>query len=277
MKKKASFLLILLLNIQLLSWAQQNKVELTYIANSGFLIEVNETKLVFDCLFNEGYGNYLIPEDTVVKNIIEGNNPFNGNHLMLITHAHQDHFNVSMVAKYLSNNPKNILVAPPLVIKSLFYASDYQNIKKQIVEIDKINRTNNNIVVGGVRIKSFFLQHDSRPQIENMAYLIEIDGVKIFHTGDCTAADTVEFKKLQLQNEKIDLAILNFYGYWWSNEDREFTKNFINPRNIVLSHIPPNEIDFVMDSVKKINNFIDISVFEKSMDSKSFTYFNQTK
>jgi hypothetical protein len=37
-----------------------------------------------------------------------------------------------------------------------------------------------------------------------------------------------------------------------------------------LFHIPPNEIKIVKDSVKLINEFTDITVFESSMEKKSF-------
>ena len=37
-------------------------------------------------------------------------------------------------------------------------------------------------------------------------------------------------------------------------------------------HIPPAEIEIVKDSVKQIDDFIDITVFESSMERKSFFY-----
>ncbi len=40
-------------------------------------------------------------------------------------------------------------------------------------------------------------------------------------------------------------------------------------------HIPPAEIEKVKDSVNLVNDFIHISVFENSMDRKSFSYLYQ--
>jgi len=121
-------------------------------------------------------------------------------------------------------------------------------------------------------MRSFFIQHDLRPQIENVGYLIGIDKLKVFHSGDYNGSEIVEFKKLQLQDEHIDVAFLNFYGFWNTKEEREFTKEYINPNKIVLTHIPPVKIEIVKDSVKRINDFIDITVFESSMKKKSFDF-----
>jgi hypothetical protein len=46
----------------------------------------------------------------------------------------------------------------------------------------------------------------------------------------------------------------------------------INPKKIVLMHIPPKEIESVKESVNKISDFIDITVFDNSMDIKSFKF-----
>jgi L-ascorbate metabolism protein UlaG (beta-lactamase superfamily) len=264
--------LLLLANISVVSFSQQKKIDITYIANCGFLIKTNDKQLVIDALFKEGFDNYLVTPDTIATEIISSKEPFNNVHLVLITHNHDDHFNDSMVVKYLNYNPNNIIIAPSSVTKAILEYPDYKNNKNQIVEIDKVNHNKNDTMIQGIRIKSFFIQHDNRPEIENVGYIIDMDGIKIFHTGDCTGADTIQLKNLQLQNRDIDLAFLNFYGFWRGQNKRDFTKEIVNPKKIVLMHIPPKEIESVKESIKKINNFIDITVFDKSMEKKSFNF-----
>jgi L-ascorbate metabolism protein UlaG (beta-lactamase superfamily) len=140
------------------------------------------------------------------------------------------------------------------------------------VKIETHNQDRIDTIIQGTRIRSFFLQHDDRPEIENVGYLIEMSGIKILHTGDCTGSDTLQIKNLKLKNENIDLAFLNFYGYWRYKKSRDFLMDNINPKEIVLMHIPPNEIESIKESVNKISNFINISVFDKSMDRKSFNF-----
>ena len=73
-----------------------------------------------------------------------------------------------------------------------------------------------------------------------------------------------------MKNEQIDLAFLNFYGFWSTKEERKFTKEYIAPKRITLIHIPPAETKIVKDSVKGIYDFIDITVFESSMKKETF-------
>lgn len=269
--KRKLFISIILLSIIIPSIGQ-NKLDVTYIANSGFLIESGKKQVLIDALFNQGWGNYLTPSESIVSGIINQNKPFNKSNLMLITHNHGDHFNAAMVANYLLNNSENILIAPPLVSNTILKHPDSKKFEKQIVLLDKINPEKNDTTIQGIRVRSFFIQHDARPQIENVGYLININNNTVFHTGDYNGYEIVELKKLQLQHEKIDLALLNFYGFWNTEEEREFTEENINPNKIALIHIPPAEIETVKDSIKQIHDFIDITVFESSMKKKSFIF-----
>ncbi len=272
MKRKILIPLLLLTNIIFSPCFGQKKIDVTYIANSGFLIESSGKQIIIDALFKHGWGNYLIPTDSIVSDIINQRDPFNISNLMLITHNHGDHFDPSMVVAYLLNNSENILIAPPLVTNTILKHPDHKKFESQIVQLDKINQEKNDTTIQGIRVRSFFIQHDSRPQIENLGYLIEIDKLKVFHSGDYNGSEIVEFGKLQLQNENIDLAFLNFYGFWNTKEEREFTEKYINPKKITLMHIPPAEIENVKDSVNLIEGFIDITVFESSMKRKSFIF-----
>lgn len=270
MNKIVLFSLLLLANLIIQPCSGQGKLEVTYIANAGFLIESRGKKILIDALFKNGWGNYLIPSDSVVSKIIDQQEPFNNVNLLLITHNHEDHFNDSMVVAYLNRNPEIFLIAPPLVTNAILKNPDFKNNENQLVKLDKIDREKNDTTINGIRVRSFFIQHDARPQIENVGYLIDIEDFKVFHTGDYNGSEIIEFRKLQLQREQIDLALLNFYGFWSTKEERVFTEENIHPKRISLMHIPPAEIEIVNDSVKQINDFIDISIFERGMQKKSF-------
>lgn len=270
MKRKVFFSILILVNILNSSCSRQEKIDVTYIANAGFLIESNGKQIIIDALFKQGWDNYLIPEESIVSDIINQQDAFTHSNLMLITHHHGDHFDPSMVVAYLMNNSENILIAPPKVTDVIKTHPEIAKFEKQIVLLDKTDQEKNDTTIQGIRIRSFFIQHDSRPAIENVAYLIDIDKRKIFHSGDNTGADISELEKLQLQHENIDLALLNFYGFWNTKEDRNLTEEYIKPKEIVLIHIPPAEIEVVKDSVQLLDDFIGIAVFESSMEKKTF-------
>ncbi len=275
MKQKFLVALVMISSFFLVSCIGQKKIDITYVANSGFLIESEGQKILIDALFKQGWDTYLTPTDSILSDIVTQQDPFQKANLLLVTHNHGDHIDFPMVANYLINNSENILIAPPSVADVFFNHPEYKTFENQIISLDKNNRAENDTIIQGIRVRSFFLQHDTRPNIENVGYLIEFDNHKVFHTGDFNGAEVVEFEKLQLQNENIDLALLNFYGFWKTKEDREFAEKYINPKNIILMHIPPAEIETVIDSVDQINDFIDITVFEDSMNKKSFIFEKQ--
>lgn len=272
MKIKLFMPFLILANIICSPCFGQKQIDVTYIANEGFLIESSDKQIVIDGLFSEGWGNYLVPSRSIVSDIVNLQGSFGNSHLMLITHDHGDHFNPLMVVPYLIKNSDNILIAPPKVTNAISKHTDYEKYKNQIVQLDKSNQKQNDTTIAGVRVRSFFIQHDSRPQIENVGYLIYFDGLKIFHCGDSNGSDSVEYEKLQLQDEDIDLAFLNIYGFWNTKEGRDFTETYIKPKEIALMHIPPAEIENVKDSVSVIDDFINITVFESSMNRKTYNF-----
>lgn len=250
----------------------QQKVDITYIANSGFLIETGNKSIIIDGLFKQGWDTYLTPSDSLVSDIVNQKKPFENSNLMLITHNHGDHFDATMVVEYLLNNKENILIAAPNATNAVLQHSRYKEFGCRVVQLDKLHREKNDTTIRGIRVRSFFIQHDARPQIENVGYLIEMNDLKVFHTGDYNGSELEEFGKFELQNEQIDLAFCNFYGFWNTSEEREFTKNYLNPKQIVLTHIPPAEIGRVKDSVALINDFIDIAVYDSSMSMTTFEF-----
>jgi L-ascorbate metabolism protein UlaG (beta-lactamase superfamily) len=265
------FVFLLLANISLISFSQQKKIDVIYIANCGFLFENNNKQLVIDALFKPVFLDYVAPPDSITTKIINGQKPFDKLHLLLVTHNHEDHFNDSMVVEYLNYNPMNILIAPSLVVNAILKHPDYKGNKDQIVELYKDNHYKKDTIIQGIRIQSFFLQHDNRPEIENVGYLIDMDGIKILHTGDCLGQDSLQIENLQLNNKNIDIALLG--TYWLNEKERNIAKHKIAPKKIILMHCMIKYQEQIEQGVKEINemnNFIDLTIFDKSMEKKSF-------
>ena len=70
MKRTSAVILLgLLFSLNLFSQSTEYKIDVTYIANAGFLIESSGKEVLIDALFNNGWNNYLIPADSsCIKN-----------------------------------------------------------------------------------------------------------------------------------------------------------------------------------------------------------------
>ena len=99
--------------------SEPNKpIEVTYIANEGFLIAVGEEKVLIDALQRNRFGFASTPE-VVLERMNAGRPPFDGIGLMIVSHAHADHFNADMVCGFLAHRTEVNLVSSPEVVSDL--------------------------------------------------------------------------------------------------------------------------------------------------------------
>jgi hypothetical protein len=65
MNKIVFFSLLCLSNLIFQPCFGQGKIDATYIANAGFLIESSDKKMFIDPLFSNGWNTYLTPADSI--------------------------------------------------------------------------------------------------------------------------------------------------------------------------------------------------------------------
>ena len=90
--------------------------EITYIANEGFLIEVGSRKILIDAIFDEPSISFAhVPDEGTLSLIQTSKAPFDGIDLLLVTHAHYDHFSAVPMLEHLEGNPSGVLIGPQQV------------------------------------------------------------------------------------------------------------------------------------------------------------------
>jgi len=138
-------------------------MKLTKFAQSCIMIESNEQKILIDP------GAILLDEKTIQKWMHPD--------FILITHKHFDHFDENAIKKIIS--PKTIIYA------SSETAKEYPSTKFEIVkERDKFNLGKIKVEV----VKAVHGHHALMPKgkevREAIGYILEINGKKLYHTGD---------------------------------------------------------------------------------------------
>ena len=109
-------------------------IDVTYIANEGFLIQAAGKKVLIDALFERGAPNYLTPSPELLDHIATDKGLFADIDLLLVTHVHGDHFNPAMVLRYLRSHPRCQFVAHKQVIDSIRGDESYKDVQKQVHE-----------------------------------------------------------------------------------------------------------------------------------------------
>ena len=111
---------VLLLGILQVAGCRQDNhkhaLEVTYIANEGFMIAMGSTKVLIDALPNSKY--YVNPSDTMVARVMDDIPPFDKVDIVLVTHDHPDHFNAEMMSRFLLKHPAAQCIASSEICSS---------------------------------------------------------------------------------------------------------------------------------------------------------------
>jgi L-ascorbate metabolism protein UlaG (beta-lactamase superfamily) len=262
-----------------LIFAQKN-CEVTYISNEGFLLEVNGKKVLIDALFEKIKADWCdSPSDSILDLMTNSIHPFDSIDIVAITHKHIDHFNEGIVVQHMLSNPNATVICPNQVNAILATNPNYRKIENRIIPITPEPLADSNIVVSNVSIKVLRLEHSGsmkedpvsgemanmHQDVENLGYLFNINGAKIFHCGDTNPLNEQEYNTFQLNKEEIDIAFVErLFFTFYREKDLEMINKFLNPDNIIVMHIRPENKGAYFDY---LNHKDDIYVFINKMES----------
>ena len=258
MKNKAIIIFLLLSYITVTSYAQQNKVEVTYVGNAGFLLNIGDKKILIDALFKGFEGNYELPQQVQDK-LTLAQVPFDDVDLILVTHAHGDHVNLDMVRQHLQNNPKAILASTQQLVDALNDSTD------RCIGFNPTKEKSESKLINDISIETFYLPHGPDSRIINIGFLISVNGIIIFQTGDADFDQFTfkEFRSLQLPERNIDLAFIQHYYLRGDSLNNKFIQEAIGGDYIFPIHYHFTTLTF--DSTIVRQNYPDTIIFNEEL------------
>ncbi len=279
MKAKNFIVLIIILFVSI-AWTGDRSINVTYVSNEGFLLESDNKKILIDALFGGLKAEWCdVPDKELVSSMENAAMPFNNVDLILVTHYHWDHFNVSIAEKHLLNNPHGVLICTPQIHTLFKRRKNYSKFSTQIQEVlpqfgESISKN-----IEGINVKIMRLAHsqymitdektgkkvDKHKNVQNLGFLITINGHKILHTGDAGFSNEEEYQPYKLVDENIDMAFVQ------ASPSNSIITDIISPKNIVMMHISPEEKNDITNNLIK-NNFTHVTIFQNPLDSKHYTY-----
>lgn len=178
----------------------QSEDIITYLGQSGFLLQDENTNLVLDP------GKKTDPSIPI--------------DIIYATHDHFDH--VNGIEPILKKNPGAILIGNSQVIKKFKHLTD----NLQIAESEK------NIELKSWRLSFFKFRHGIFSNVKNLGVIVENIGFKFGHVGDA-----VEFKAFYQKN--LDLLALPISGIFAASPTRvvrELNEFNTIPKTIIPIH-----------------------------------------
>lgn len=242
-----------------------NILQIMYLQNDGVLISNGENQILIDAVVNpgslDGWVQLAAAEQTKILN---AQAPYDQIDLILVTHAHGDHYGISAVTTHLSQNPNTKLVAPPQVLSG--FATSSQIININVPKFSRDTVIVNNITVDILSLRHFDAFGNDFSAVINYGYLIELDGIKILHLGDVDMTSE-NFDNFNLANEGIDLVITPTFvqSVHMTITNRDVMLNQINPADIVGTHLLSGSISTITNQVLAI--YPNATIFETPFET----------
>ncbi|MEN8222899.1 MAG: MBL fold metallo-hydrolase [Acidobacteriota bacterium] len=247
------------------------KARVTFIGNSGFVVETGGKKISIDAMFKGFPGRYTLP-DKAVKKIRTSSPPFDNIDVILATHLHADHLKTGYVSDYLVKNKSSRFISTYEVVDTMkknlpefiLYKERVKGLKLEWGDTEEIN-------INNINIRGLGMPHGSNP-VTQAAFLVRINKKRFLHLGD-VAGDKVEwvFRTASMKKEKIDIA---FIPYWFLTKEKyvKLIEKYIHSKYIVTIHLGLTDRgENKEEIIKKINtNFPDAIIFDKELQSKVF-------
>jgi len=255
----------------------------TYIANEGFLLEAGDDKLIIDGLFGrERFDWCPLPTQAAVEKLAQAQAPFDGLDLILVTHAHVDHFDPGMMLDHLSHDPTVRVIGPTAVEDALREESGWtEDVAGRVDAIGLEPFQSAARTADGIRIEAHRVRHcafmvtaertgelrNRHEKVDHLMFVIEMGGMRMLHLGDAFLDQNPEvFESEYFANQRFDLIFLE----GWTIESLEVLNRFV-PAHVVLMHLPP-ELDAARRIVGKLTPLIPQAVaFERCLEQRRFT------
>lgn len=270
--------------------SSRDSVEITYIANEGFLIKVNDKRILIDALFGDKEYEFCDnPDSYQLECMMNAKEDFENIDLIAATHCHIDHFYNSFVVAHLANNKSGKFISTRQAVDLIKKADNYnENISTQLVEITPDTLTSCDTTINEIGIRVYRLIHgpyyvydtlsgtriNRHQNIQNLGFLFNINGIKIFHCGDSDPSCISDYKSFHLDKEKIDIA---FIGSDFMSapecEGIDILRDYINPKHIILMHIQHDQNKKFIDVSEQLKDkFPRVMIFEKKRELKSIKF-----
>ena len=243
------------LNVQSAHIGNLDEGSVTYLGNEAIMVELAQKKVIFDPFFHNDFGVYQLVPDAIKSKIHQGVAPFDKISLILISHAHADHFAADEVLNYMQKHQQVSLIGPKQAVQALLKLAPSNDVSQRFYPLSlSLKQKAVETEIDGVLIEAVRIPHagwPSRSEIENMVYRVSLSGrtnkqsnktpnelVTVIHMGDADPNINHYLPhKRHWASRTTDIA---FPPYWFysSEEGRSILTETLNAHSAIGLHVP---------------------------------------
>jgi len=217
-----------------------------YLANEGLMVVQGETKVVFDPLFRNSYGQYQLLPEPMEEALFAGEPPFDGIDAVFISHHHGDHFSPADILHLLKQQQEIRLYAPTQAVAGLrevAHAED-ESVFDRVIAVDLVYKDAPVMLkMEGLLIEAVRIPHSgwptSRLDVENISWRITLnDTTTVLHMGDADPNDVHFERDAAYWNKTRTHMAFPPYWFFTSTYGPGVLKNRIKADHNVGIHVP---------------------------------------
>jgi len=215
-----------------------------YLGNAGVMISDGETKLLFDPLFEQNFHIYQKVPASLQAKMLSGEAPYDGVDVLLISHAHGDHFSADMILAYMSANPLVKLVAPKQAVDKLLKVGlSKTDMTTRVTSIDQQIADKPIIVqIGSITIEAITIPHSGGQRfadVRNTVYRVHLQNqYQVIHLGDATIENPPFAEQQEFWDEQSNELLLTPYWLFKNPQRQANIDTHIRPHRSIGIHVP---------------------------------------
>ena len=213
------------------------KLHVTLLANAGVELVVGDKRVLYDAFLRMPYAGYGALDDAAWARLLR--RPAD---VVLATHVHADHLQVSPAVDYLARHRDALFVSSEQAVATLREeAGDRIDVDVRARGFHPQGTERERVIHRGVEVEALRLTHSGGSRhagIQNLGLIVKIGRFRVIHLGDADGL-TPNFDPHQIADDHLDLALVP-YWYFGSMTGREIVKS-LGALSVIAVHIPPGE------------------------------------
>ena len=215
-----------------------------YLGNEGVLVSSGDVRVLFDALYADSYGQYVLVSAQTRAAMMAGREPFDGVAALFVSHVHGDHFTAAPTLAYLRAQPEVVLYGASQVtsrIRALVPEDDPVLTRLHSVDL-RPGDAPVRIRVGELLIEAVAIPHAGGARtadVDNLMFRVTLaDHLTVSHLGDADADDR-HFAPIDdfLAERRVHAA---FPPYWFlgSTRGRAIIEDRLRADQTIGIHVP---------------------------------------